>query len=290
MKKRIVTILLAGALALSLAACGGSSGSSSSSSAKQESTEVKTVSEKPETEAVSEKSEAETDSEKPEAETASEKPEAETSSEQTETEPASVNPYAWQGLEDMPQCNYLDLYCSYHYIQDTENYVMSFITEQTEAVDGINSYKEASSQRTWSVDGYVLSVNDTAKQYMEYDLGETLVEEAKKNLDDAMQSGTNITGRVYQGSGKGPIPVYSDQGDETEYEYYEYLTDGSTDTYTAKTTERFYMKDGDVFAIYTDAVAGSMEVESASVIQSISGDIPEGTFDLPDLTDYEAYS
>ena len=34
---------------------------------------------------------------------------------------------------------------------------------------------------------------------------------------------------------------------------------------------------------------GKNQIGQTRVIKSITGDIPEGTFDLPDLTGYEAY-
>ena len=52
-------------------------------------------------------------------------------------------------------------------------------------------------------------------------------------------------------------------------------------------TERFYMKDGDVFAVYQKTTMGDTDYEILEVIKSISPDIPEGIFDFPDLSGYE---
>ena len=74
--------------------------------------------------------------------------------------------------------------------------------------------------------------------------------------------------------------------DDSEYEYYEYDYPETEKVSKAKILERFYMKDGDVFAVYKKTSTGKTELEQTHVIQRMSGDIPEGTFDLPDLSDY----
>ena len=78
------------------------------------------------------------------------------------------------------------------------------------------------------------------------------------------------------------------EGDDTEYEYYEYSYpdfESSGDNYSE--VERFYLKEGNVFAVYTKITMGETETESAEIIKKMTGDIPEGTFDIPDLSDYE---
>ena len=202
---------------------------------------------------------------------------------------AEVHPYAWMGLEDMPRCNYLDIISANHYIQVCDSYAMSIVAEQTEAVDGINTYTATSNSRQYSIDGHVYSLNGNTKTYVEYDMS-SVVESARKNQEDAIASGTNINGRKFQSTGKGVIPLYSDKtGDTAEYEYYEYLNDSSTDTVISKVTERYYMKDGDVFAIYTNSEVSTIKLDSLKVIKSISADIPEGLIATPDLTGYEKY-
>lgn len=200
-----------------------------------------------------------------------------------------VDPYAWLGLQDMPKCNYLDIYSTNHYIQTCDIYAMSIVTEETKAADGINTYQESSGSRVYSIDGKVLSVNDDTKMYMESDMG-SLAELAKEEMESAQKNGTNTSGRAFVGTGSSQIPVYSESGDTAEYEYYEYNYPEAEDTLDTSIIERYYMKDGDVFAIYTKTILSEdNEFESTQVIKSISGDIPEGTFDLPDLTGYEEY-
>ena len=200
-----------------------------------------------------------------------------------ETTASSVS-YAWLGLEDMPKCNYLDLVAADHYYAVYDNYVLSIVSESKEAVDGINSYKDTGSNRTWSVDGKVLTVSDNLKTYMESDMS-SAAETAKKIHKEAIEKGTNSTGREFKEKGKGTIPVYSDKGDTAEYEYYEYSYPASESEGT-KIVERFYMKDGDVYAIYKATTLGESTVETTQLVKSISADIPAGTFDLPNLDGY----
>lgn len=201
------------------------------------------------------------------------------------TTEAKVHPYAWMGLEDMPECSYLDILSSMHYIQTYKAYTMSIESEGTEAVDGINTYTENSGTRVYSVDGKITSINDNAKIYMEYDSSGP-AETAKENLNKAMETGMNVYGRHFLGTGSSKIPEYSEKEDDSEYEYYEYDYPEAEKVSKAKILERFYMKDGDVFAVYKKTSTGKTELEQTHVIQSMSGDIPEGTFDLPDLSDY----
>lgn len=203
----------------------------------------------------------------------------------------AVHPYAWLGLQEMPECNYLDIFSTSHYIKVSDVYVagMSYVSKQTNAVDGINTYKDDEYNKVYSIEGKSCSLNKESKTYMEYDSSD-LAEDARNNLTDAMENGTNIYGRQFKETGSGTIPVYSDQaGDTAEYEYYEYdaYVYPDQDPGDNSTIERYYMKDGDVFAIYTKTAMGDTVVESTEVIDSISGDIPEGTFEIPDLSDYE---
>lgn len=200
----------------------------------------------------------------------------------------AVSPYAWQGLEDMPQCAYLDALCTYHYYREFTGYAMGYSSKQIEAVDGVNSYKETGSTRTYSVGGHIITFNDSAKNYMEYDMSGALIDQATAAMEDAMTKGTNTPGRVFVTTGSGVIPQYSEvEGDETEYEYYEYNYPAYEERGYGM-VERFYLKDGDVFAITQQmSKDGEQVTESAEVIQSMSGEIPEGTFDIPSTDGYE---
>ena len=134
-------------------------------------------------------------------------------------------------------------------------------------------------------EGGVLASNvENSKIYMEYDM-ESLAETAKETYEAAMKDGTNIIGRAFVEKNKGTIPG---SDDTTEYEYYEYNYPDAEEAGTS-TTERFYMKDGDVYAVWQKVKLGESEVESVETIKSISGDIPAGTFDLPDLSGYQKY-
>ena len=198
---------------------------------------------------------------------------------------SDVNPYAWLGLQDMPKCNYLDIISTGHYIQVSDYHALGLTVEQTEAVDGVNTYTGNENSRTYSIDGKVTSITEASKMYMESDVS-SLIEMAKENQEKAMAEGTDTSGRHFTGTGKGSIPGID--SDTAEYEYYEYdYPDGAEAG--AGMTERFYMKDGDVHAIYQKVALGESEVESVKVIKSISGDIPAGTFDLPDLSGYTKY-
>ena len=201
-----------------------------------------------------------------------------------------VHPYAWLGLQDMPQCNYLDILSTRHYIQTYEYYAMSVKTTQTEAVDGINSYAEDDNSIIYSVNGHVLSLNKNAKIYMEENLSSDMIEASTKAVEEAMANGTNSYGRAFVETGSGAIPLYSKDGDAAEYDYYEYNYPES-EAYGTSMTERFYLKDGDVFAIYEVIKYGDpqTEIESTKIIQSMSAEIPEGTFDEPDLSEYTLY-
>ncbi|MBR2561708.1 MAG: hypothetical protein IKE31_06110 [Eubacterium sp.] len=204
---------------------------------------------------------------------------------QNNGETAGVHPYAWLGLQDIPKCNYLDIYATYHFIRTYDSYAMSYVTEQTEAMEGVNSYKEDGSRRTYSVDGKILSVNDGSRNYMETDMS-GMIEVSRTQLAEAMETGENIYGRSFVGTGSEAIPLYSENGDTAAYEYYEYNYP-EAEAAGMPMTERFYMKDGDVFAVYQKTTMGDTDYEMLEVIKSISPDIPEGTFDFPDLSGYE---
>ena len=204
---------------------------------------------------------------------------------ETETEPEAeaVNPYAWLGLEDIPKCPYLDQLSTNNYIQVYDTYVLGVKAEVTDACEGLKSYQKNGANLTYNLEGMIYSVNPDSKMYAVYDMT-SAIEDAKASMEAAISSGTNTKGRVFQGTGKGTVPIYSDEaGDSTEYEYYEYLT-GDADS--SSVLERFFLRDGDVFAIYTKTHAGESDLESTNVIKSISGDIPAEIFVLPDLTDY----
>ena len=250
MKKRYLMIIIAVLMSLMLAACGSSSGTSDdegSQDSGQEQTEA-----------------AETD--------------------------GSVDSYAWLGFQDIPKCDYLDILATNHYYKESEEYIegLSYVSEQINAVDGINTYKKEDAERiTYSIEGKVTVVNESNKSYMEEDASD-LAEDAKEQIDNAMKEGTNLYGRAFIGTGSEAIPVYSDQtGDNTEYEYYEYNYPEFEKDSDNKEIERVYLKDGDVFAIYQKITMGETEVASTEVIKKMSGEIPDGLFDLPDLSGYE---
>lgn len=203
---------------------------------------------------------------------------------------SEVNPYAWLGLEDMPKCDYVDILSTYHYISVYDTYTMGFVVEETYAVDGINSYKENKNMRVYSVDGKNISINDAAKNYMEMDMsGTATAGEAAANLEHYKTEGINAFGRHFVGTGKGTIPLYSDEGDTAEYEYYEFDYPEQAE-YGMETNEYWFMKDGDVFAISTHSVMGKTEIDSTNVIKSMSGDIPEGTIVYPDISELKDYT
>jgi len=257
MKKSFLVIITVALLGLLLAACGSSSETSAPAESQGNSQEEAQTSEN-------------------EATTATEEAEA-------------VHPYAWLGLQDMPECPYLDILATNHYLKVSDTYIagMSHVTKETNAVDGINTYKEDEYRKVYSIEGKVVSLNESSKSYMEQDASD-IAESSKEALTAAMENGTNIRGRSLKGTGSEAVPIYSEQGDDTdEYEYYEYYYPDVEANSDNSTIERFYLKDGDVFAIYTKTTLGETEVESTEVIESISEDIPEGTFDLPDLSDYE---
>lgn len=210
-----------------------------------------------------------------EAETEAE-PEAEA---EAETEAEAVHPYAWMGLQDMPKCNYLDILSTNNYIQVYDTYVLGIKAEVTDACEGLKSYQKNQSNLSYNLEGMIYSLNTDAKQYAQVDMT-AAIPDVKAAMEKSMSEGINSKGRALQGTGKSAVPLYSDEsGDNAEYEYYEYKTGDSV-------LERFYMKDGDVFAVYTQTHAGETDLESTNVIKSISADVPADLFVLPDLSDY----
>lgn len=212
---------------------------------------------------------------------------SETVSKSEQASAETVGAYSWLGLQDMPRCNYLNALATYHYIREYTSYTAGFVTETTEAVDGINTYQSSDNTKSYSIDGKVIGINESSKMYSEADATSN-AEEARKNLEDYQASGENWTGRAFVGTGKEAIPGYSEKtGDTTEYEYYEYNYPASAEV-GLPVIERFYMKDGDVYATCkTTYMEDEPLGQVTEVIKSISINIPEGTFDIPDLEGYE---
>ena len=201
----------------------------------------------------------------------------------------AVHPYAWLGLQDMPDCDYLNILATNRYYRKADMYIagMSYVSHEIKAVDGINTYEEDETKRVYSIEGKILSLNEDSKTYMEEDMSD-MAESAAEQYDDAIKNGTNLSGRSFTGTGTEAVPIYSEQTDDkAEYEYYEYNYPELEESGDSSTVERFYLKDGDVFAIYTKTTWGDLVIESTEIIQEMSGEIPAGTFELPDLSGYE---
>lgn len=203
---------------------------------------------------------------------------------------AAFSPYAWLGLQDMPECPYLDTLCTYHYYREYTSYIMGMSTKSTEAVDGVNTFKGTDTTRTYSIDGTIITFNDYSKTYTTYELGSSLVEQSAASIEKHKADGTNMVGRVFVTTGTGVIPEYSEtENDKTEYEYYEYNYP-SYEEYGTRLVERFYMKDGDVFATYMETYSdGKLLTGLTEVMQSMSGEIPEGTLEIPSTDGYEEF-
>ena len=211
----------------------------------------------------------------PAEEQAAEQPAEEEPAEET----PAVDPYAWLGLEDMPKCNYLDIMSTNNYVQVYDTYVLGIKAEVTDACKGLNTYQKNGNNLTYNIEGMIYSVNPDSKQYAMYDMT-SAIEGAKEAMEKAMAEGINNKGRAFQDTGASAIPLYSEkEGDTAEYEYYEYSIGDNV-------TERYFMKDGDVFAVYTKTHAGDTDLETTNVIKSISGDVSDDLFVVPDLTDY----
>ena len=150
----------------------------------------------------------------------SDKPAGETpegkGTEQEEAAEESVHPYAWLGLEDMPECDYLDALASNKYYKESDNYIkdMSYVSKEINARDGINSYKKNENSLVYSVDGKTYSINENSKSYMEKDMSD-MAEDLQEQYDSAMENGTNIYGRKAYGTGSEAVPIYSkEKGDD----------------------------------------------------------------------------
>jgi outer membrane murein-binding lipoprotein Lpp len=256
--KKYLIIITAVIMALMLAAC-GSSGKKEQGASQESEQEQKTTTN-----------------------------EATEAAEATETTEEAVHPYAWQGLQDMPECNYLDTLCSNHYYRETEVYLdgLSYVSEEINAVDGINTYKKNENTLVYYIDGMSTSINEEKKYYIQIDTTDG-AESSARLLEEAMKNGTNMSGLTFTEKGSGTIPVYSDQKDDkNEYEYYEYHNP-TLETEGDSYIQRFYLKDGDVFAIYSKTDWGDTVIQSTEIIKKMTGDIPDGIFDLPDLSGFE---
>lgn len=203
---------------------------------------------------------------------------------------SDVHPYAWLGLQDLPQCNYFDLVAGQHFVRVIDFYMGPLVSERTMAEDGLNSYTLAEGTIALNIDGMVYSFNPDSKLYTTFDMTDLREDQLAQRAED-VEKGINESGRVYQGTGTSVIPVYSDStGDTAEYDYYEYLIENSGEGYEMALTERFFFKDGDVFAISSHMKVGENELDYAEVIKSISGDIPEDLIALPeDFAEYTLY-
>ena len=201
-------------------------------------------------------------------------------------EPEAVNPYAWLSFQDIPECDFMNALASNHYYKESEVHIkdLSYVSKQINAADGINSYKEDEYSKVWSVDGKMLSVNESSKSYMEQEMSD-ISEDRKEILKSAMEEGTNLYGRELKDTGKEVVPIQED--DKDEYEYYEYYYPEMEESSDNSTIERYYLKDGDVFAIYTKTALGETVVESTEIIKKMSEDVPDGIFNLPDVSDYK---
>lgn len=213
-------------------------------------------------------------------------PEEEKASEpvKNEVKPAEPHhPYEWLGLEAIPECRYLDILSTNHYYQVYDTYVLGTKREVVDAASGIDAYHLDAGTKSLTVGGMIYSISEEAEAYMEYDMTDS-VAQAKANMENALANGINMTGRSFEDTGRSTVPLYAEaEGDSTEYEYYEFLTSNPG---VSERTERFFIKDGDVFAIYSATTTGDAVTETTDVIKSITADIPAGTFDIPDLSTY----
>ncbi|MBO6158357.1 MAG: hypothetical protein J6P72_03720 [Firmicutes bacterium] len=271
MKKRIFSLVLALCLCLSASGCKSSTSKPELSQASGNKFESSELSNPAETSKPAEES----------------KP-AETQTEAASEPESQKYRYAFMGLEAMPQCPYLDALSSFHYYLITDIYENGTVTEQIQALDGVTSYTKNGAMRTYSIDGHYLIIDDISYTYFEMEADPSAVEENKKTIEEIKANGTPVlVKREFRGTGKGTVPLLFEAGDTNDYEYYEFFNDKSIDSMTFQNTERYFMKDGDVFAIWTKKLSSTNESESTVLIREISQDIPEGMFDIPDLTGYE---
>ena len=194
----------------------------------------------------------------------------------TEQEP---HPYAWLGLQDMPKCNYLDILSTARYYQVYDTYGQGGKVEVREANDGIDSYQYSEGVTSLTVNGMVYAFNEDTKVYLQYDMTDS-ADEARANMEYVIANGINMSGLSFYGTGRSAVPLYAAAG---VCDYYEYMF---IDPDAGTRTQRFYMKDGDVIAIYYLIKMDGTVLEATEVIRSITADIPAGTFRIPDLTGY----
>ncbi|MBR6230825.1 MAG: hypothetical protein IKR00_02700, partial [Lachnospiraceae bacterium] len=198
----------------------------------------------------------------------------------SETE-TNVQKYAFLGLQDMPECNYLDALSSFRYYMVIDSYQGDSVTEEIYVTDGVDSFRSDVSTYYYTIDGHYLMIDKNTGDRTEMEIDPSVLEQSKKQIEDIKNTGTPIlSARQFQTKGKGVIPIYSNCGDNNEYDYYEYLTDQSG----FSLTERYYMKDGDVFAIWNKSVSGQFETEKTQVIKEMTGEIPEGILEFPDIS------
>jgi len=206
------------------------------------------------------------------------------------SEPESVHPYAWLGYEALPDCKYMDCIAAQVFYREYDLYVAGYVTPCLEASDGRNTYSFDGNNISLTLDGMVYAFNERSMIYMVRDMTgvyPATLEARKKQ----MKTGTNATGRVFQGTGNEPVPLYCDESsDSTSYDYYEFLIDGSAGVTTVSTLERVYFKDGDVFAIWSQVTIGEKIIGTTQVITAISGEPDPALLALPaNFDDYEPY-
>ena len=208
-------------------------------------------------------------------------PEGQTASELVQNEEKEpVHPYEWLGLSGMPECKYLDTICTNHYYQVYDSYTSEGKQEVVDAADGVDALLVQNGIRSLTVGGMVYIIDDEAKVYTLEDITD-LAAQAKSSLDYALENGVNSTGRAFQDTGRSAVPLYGE--DTAEYEYYEFQTSNPG---ASELTERFFLRDGDVFAIYSLKKEGDHTEETTKVIKSYTADIPAGTLAVPDLSGY----
>ena len=210
---------------------------------------------------------------------------------ETPAEPAAPGgaAYAWLGMQDMPRCHYIDAVASAHYYREFV-YISTgnVYSETVEAVDGVNIYYGTQYTRSYTIDGRSIGFNDSAMVYSEREDNSSAAEAAEA-LAQAVAAGENVSGRAFAEAGRGPVPAGYDYffDDVSDYDYYEFHYP-ATEEYGLRKIERYYMRNGDVFAIYFEESFGEEILSDyTEVIRSITTEIPEGVFDLPDLDGYQ---
>lgn len=229
---------------------------------------------------------------KPEKTTAESETTTEATTSETETKPTEPAPpggaaYAWLGLSEMPKCKYLDALAASHYTRKFTHLSMGYVTEVTEVCDCVNMFIDyGGNTRSYSVDGKGTWVNDVAKQWGEREDNASNSDAAAQRKKD-IEAGENIKKRVFVTTGKGAVPLYSEHYDDnTELEYYEYK-DPTQEQFDVYKTERFYMKDGDVFAVYTETKIFDETTRAVEVIRSVSPDVDQNAFKVTGVDDYK---